>query len=225
MGKFGIIAAMKVEIELLLGEMTEIRLEKHAGADFYSGKISGCEVVLAECGIGKVNAALHTQAMIDRFNAGMIINTGIAGGISPKLSRMSVVLSDRLTYHDVDRGQAFSVFPDEEWFYADRGMVNIISGCAERHPYRVIATGDRFISSSEVKDRIYRELDALCVDMEGAAVAHVAHLNGIPFAVIRCISDMADEGAAFDFFEFERTASNRSADIVVKALPNLIKTR
>ena len=221
MKKIGIVAAMKVEIELLLAQMTEKRHKQFAGADFYEGKISGCEIVLVECGIGKVNSALHTQIMIDRFNVGMLLNTGIAGGINPNLSRMSVVVADKLTYHDADRGMLFSVFPGGEWFFADAGMVNILSDCAQDANIGIIATGDAFISDSTIKDRIFRELNALCVDMEGAAVAHTAFLNNIPFAAVRCISDMADEVAAFDFFEFEETAANCSANIVISALTRL----
>lgn len=222
MKRIGIVAAMKVEIELLLEQMTDMSLHNIAGAKYFSGEIAGCDTVISECGIGKVNSSLRTQIMIDRFGVEMLLNTGIAGGLSSALSKMSVVVSDKLTYHDVDRGQIISVFPAGEWFIADREMAEIMTGCAgcDAH-FGVIATGDRFISDSSVKNRIYSELDALCVDMEGAAVAHTAFINGIPFAAIRCISDMADEEAAADFFEFEKIAANRSADIVIKALPLL----
>jgi adenosylhomocysteine nucleosidase len=222
MKKLGIVAAMKVEIELLLEQMTNQTVREYSGARFFTGKISDCEAVIVECGIGKVNSALRTQVLIDRFGVDMLLNTGIAGGISPELKQMSVVVSDKLTYHDVDRGQMFSVFPDGEWFFADRGVVSVLNSCAgEDAHFGVIATGDTFVSDSAVKNRIYRELDALCVDMEGASVAHTALINGIPFAAIRCISDMADEEAPAGFFEFEKTASNRSADIIIKALPLL----
>ena len=117
MKKIGIVAAMKVEIGLLLDQMSEKSRKEYAGASFYEGKIAGCETVLVECGIGKVNSALHTQIMIDKYDVGMILNTGIAGGINPKLSRMAVVVADKLTYHDTDRGMLFSVFPGEEWFF------------------------------------------------------------------------------------------------------------
>ena len=100
-------------------------------------------------------------------------------------------------------------------------MVKILSDCTPDAHIGVIATGDAFISDSTRKSRIFRELDALCVDMEGAAVAHTAFLNERPFASVRCISDMADEEAPFDFFEFEKNAANCSAAIMIRALPRL----
>ena len=222
--KIGIIGAMEKEIEALRADMTEKTTRVISGMRFDEGKLCGRDVVLAVAGIGKVNAALTAQILIDRFDIGAVINTGIAGGTYPGLKVRDVVISDSAAYHDMDPRILALSPPHLEEFRADPELAQrAADACKGRVNCRVgrIATGDQFISDSKVKADIVSRLDPGCVEMEGGAVAHACATNGIPFVIIRCISDNADDEAEMTYDVFEKLAADDAAEIVLAMLRNL----
>lgn len=224
MKPMGIIGAMGLEVELLRDRMEDRKETVIAQRHFYSGKLGGKDVVLVCSGIGKVNAALTAQILIDRFNVGAVINTGIAGGTYPGLKVRDVVISDSAAYHDMDPRILALSPPHLEEFRADPELAQrAADACKGRVNCRVgrIATGDQFISDSKVKADIVSRLDPGCVEMEGGAVAHACATNGIPFVIIRCISDNADDEAEMTYDVFEKLAADDAAEIVLAMLRNL----
>lgn len=224
MKPMGIIGAMGLEVELLRDRMEDRKETVIAERHFYSGKLSGKDVVLVCSGIGKVNAALTAQILIDRFDVGAVINTGIAGGTHPGLKVRDVVISDSVAYHDMDPRILALSPPHLEEFRADPELAQrAADACKGRVNCRVgrIATGDQFISDSKVKADIVSRLDPSCVEMEGGAVAHACATNGIPFVIIRCISDNADDEAEMTYDVFEKLAADDAAEIVLAMLRNL----
>ena len=200
--KIAIIAAMSKELALLLPLIKDGSTVKANGMTFHTGNIGSHEVIATECGIGKVNAAIGTLTLIECFHPDIVINTGVAGGTGSGASILDVVIADRVAYHDVwcgpgtIAGQAAgcpSTFdcqlPDEIFKDMDikRGLV---------------ASGDIFISRAEEVKKI-RSLypDAMAVDMESAAIAHVCYLKGVPFVCIRVISDTP--GSADNIAQYE----------------------
>lgn len=217
----GIIGAEQQEIDLLLGMLTLERTQDKASFRFYCGTIHEYPVVIVKAGVGKVNAAACTQMLIDVFNAGMIINTGAAGSLNAALDIGDIVLSTELIQHDVDvldLGYEPGMIPDTgKVFTADAKMRELAASCCKEAIPDVnvreglILTGDQFISSGAVKDRLINTFHGLCAEMEGGAVAQVASLNQIPFLIIRAISDKADGSAQMDYPQFSKMASINSA--------------
>ena len=222
---FGIISAMSVEIEHILNSMYIEKEMKICGFPFYVGSINSIRVILTTCSIGKVNAACCTQLLISNFNVDYIINTGIAGGLYSELKPKDIVISSDVTYFDVRKLQMKSCYPCQESFESSLELVELaqkacqeILGNENNHYKGRIATGDNFISTQEDKDKINNEFAPYCVEMEGGAIGHVAYLNKVPFVVIRCISDLADDEAETTYEEFEEIASIQSAKITLKIL-------
>ena len=224
MKKIGIIAAMHSEIEYIEKAMENSTVHSYAMVDYHAGTINGVEVVLVECSIGKVNAAIYTQIMIDKFNVDLIINTGIAGSLSEDVKHLSVVVANELTYYDVRKEQLKSWFPNQEHFKADEEMVSLIlMNKTDENDIKIgrILTGDDFIAGKEKKLNLQKKYNALCVEMEGAAIAHTAFVNHRPFVIIRCISDMADDDVDLDYPQFEKIATKKASEIVLKLLLQL----
>lgn len=201
--KIGIIGAMESEIEIFKSQIKNLQTTMRQGKVFYTGQLQGKEVVLTQSGIGKVHAALSAQTLIGHFEVSHLINSGVAGAISDQLKPGDVVISTDLVYHDVDvtgfgypAGQIPGV--NSPFFEADKQLV-ILGSVEDVHVGR-IATGDQFINNNAKKEEIRTTFDPLCVEMEGAAVAHVCHLSHTPFVVIRAISDAAS-GDAEEAFE------------------------
>ncbi|GMO50205.1 MAG: 5'-methylthioadenosine/adenosylhomocysteine nucleosidase [Treponemataceae bacterium] len=225
MKKIGVIGAMDVEVRTLHNAMTSVRVNARAGIEFCEGVLAGAEAVVARCGIGKVNAAVCAQILIDSFNVSAVINTGIAGAISPKLRPLDIVLSADAVYHDfdvTDFGYPPLAIPGmNSVFKADERLILAAENAASQlnprpaiHKGR-IATGDIFVASGEAKARIQRLCAPLCVEMEGAAIAHVCAVNGVPFVIIRSISDMADDTGGSDYVFNEQSAAETSASLVI----------
>ena len=223
MKPIGIIGAMGLEVELLRDRM-EDRVETVAAQrHFYAGKLGGVDAVVVCSGIGKVNAALTAQILIDRFDVSAVINTGIAGGTHPGIRVRDVVISDCAAYHDMDPRILALSPPNLREFPADPELVRKAeAACQGKVHYQVgrIATGDQFISDSGVKADIVSRLDPSCVEMEGGAVAHACAANGVPFVIIRCISDNADDEAEMTYDVFEKLAADDAAEIVTDMLKN-----
>ena len=222
--KLGIIGAMQEEIETLLAAMADRTEEQHGGSTFYSGLLRGLPVVVVRCGVGKVNAALSAQILCDCYGVTHLVNTGIAGSLNPKLDIGDLVVSTDAIYHDFDC-TPFGYPPcrvpgmDADAFPADRNLRELALSAAEAvNPGHCalgrIASGDQFIASPERKDRIVSLTGALCTEMEGAAIAHAAYLNNIPYVVIRASADKADGSAHMDYPEFERAAAAHCAKLV-----------
>ena len=222
MKKLGIIGAMQQEIETLLEAMEEKTASEHAGSTFYSGKLEGLDVVVVQCGIGKVNAALCVQILCDCFGVTHLVNTGIAGSLCATLDIGDLVISRDAMYHDFDC-HAFDYplgkVPGMPLSYpADAALMEYALDAAQQinpghnHIGRV-ASGDQFICQKQQKEHIIEVTQALCTEMEGAGIAQTAYRNQIPFVILRAISDKADDSADMDYPTFERLAAHRCAAV------------
>ncbi len=225
MKKLGIIGAMSVEVETLKSRMEDITVVERAGMVFYEGTLEKQPVVVVVCGVGKVNAALCAQIMCDCFEVTHIVNTGIAGSLCAELDIGDFVISRDAIYHDFDChvlnpqyvvGQ-IPGFPVRS-FAADEKLVELAFSAAQNvYPDHArigtVASGDQFVCEKATKNRIIENTGALCTEMEGAAIAHAAWRNGIPFVVIRAISDKADDSAQMDYPTFEAMAAKRCAEV------------
>ena len=217
----GIVSAMESEIAVLRSMMTEKREETSAGMPLYVGKINGIDVALICCGVGKVNAAMHTQALIDRCAPIAIIHCGVAGALAPTLKVFDVVIGVELRYHDMQDFVIEGFGPLEPIYHSDPRLVRLASDANKGVLVGRIASGDIFVAEDGVKREIAERTQALCVEMEGTAVAHTAHLNDVPCVVIRTISDGADTPPEFVFAAFEKEAARRSAELVLTMLPRV----
>jgi len=236
--KVGIIGAMDIEVDILKSALTPpenetaVKQTSVAGLTFVEGCIDSTSVVVVKSGVGKVNAALCAQRLIMQFGVTHIINTGIAGALAHGLKVLDIVASKDALYHDMDAtgfGYKATVIPQMDCsdFKADRSMLDAATMAfstlkeAEGHELVAgrIASGDQFISSREVKDKIKRDCNPACVEMEGAAVAHTCWLNDTPFIIIRCMSDMADDGEEATYKFNDKVAATLSAALVRKMLP------
>lgn len=196
--KIAIIGAMDQEIGIFRSLIEGIREEVVLGKVFYIGMLHGKDVVLTQSGIGKTNAAAATQTVLGYFGATHVINSGVAGAIDADLIPGDVVVSTDLVYHDVNVtgfGHPIGKIPgtSSAFFTADPTMLELAKS-QDVHAGR-IATGDQFISDIQTKDWIKEQFAPLCVEMEGAAIAHVCTMSKRPFVVIRAISDTADGNA------------------------------
>ena len=229
----GIICAMELEIKKIREGMTDITEEKHAGVVYTIGKKKGTDVVMAVSGAGKVFAAICTQAMIDHYHPEVILNVGVAGGLSPDLSVGDLVMAEQLVQYDMDvtalglkKGQLFG--SDYRFFPANSKVIDIAKDCLELvnlerekegkkalHAIKgTIASGDVFVADSGLKKSIVDEFQAVACEMEGAAIAQVCCVNEMGFGVVRDISDAANESSTMDFGEFCKMAADNTAELV-----------
>ena len=229
----GIIGAMDLEVEKLIASMKEQKVVEYARRTFYVGKLENADVVLARCGVGKVNAALTVQMMVDKFNITDIINTGVAGSLNEKIDIGDMVLATGAVYHDVEavafgyeRGQVPQM--DVFEFPTDKGLVDLAEkSCLKVNPdIKVfkgrIASGDQFIADKETKENIKKYFSPYCMEMEGCAMAHAAYVNNINCLIIRAISDKADDSAEEDYPSFEKKAAEHSAKMVIEMMKNIL---
>lgn len=216
---WGIIGALPEEVSLLCDAMEITGQEQHYGSTFYRGTLEGKQVVVVCCSIGKVNAALCTSLIIREMNADAVINVGIAGAMDKRLKVLDVVLSTNVAFHDAEPIMK-NYYPFHLDFDADEKLLSIAQrACKElngefTHYCGRIATGDVFVQGGSVKDKIVEHLSPLCVEMEGAAIAHAAFVNDKPFLIIRTISDSADDEASLTYDVFKDRAAEQSAHIV-----------
>ena len=232
MKKIGIIGAMEVEIASLKSAMKVSRMLKKAQMEFLEGELEGCQAVVVRSGIGKVNAAVCTQILVDEFGVDGVINTGIAGSLKAEINIGDIVLSTDVLHHDMDAtgfGYPLGQIPqmDAFSFQADEQMRKLAKEvCEEVNPeIRVfegrVVSGDQFISSKEIKDALIAEFHPDCTEMEGASIAQAATLNNIPYVVIRAISDKADGSAQEDYPTFEKKAAEHCAKLVQEMMKEL----
>lgn len=223
--RIGIIGAMDEEIALYKEAMKETATTVRAGITYYTGQMEGKPVVLCKSGVGKVNAAVTTQILIDQFQVDRVIFTGVAGAIHPDLNIGDIVVSTDCLQHDMDvtpLGFEPGQIPfTEQWIWkADptlmeqaveagrklEGNIQVVTGR--------ILSGDQFVASREKVAALCEQFAAHCTEMEGAAVGQVCAMNGIPFVIVRSMSDKADGSAHVNFVEFTKLASQRSYEIV-----------
>ena len=224
--KLGIIGAMDVEVAALKEKMENVTVSSHAGSAYFAGTLEGCPAVVVQCGVGKVNAALCAQILVSVFGVSHIVNTGIAGSLCADLDIGDLVISRDAIHHDFDLhfwGRPIGQVPgmDVTAFPADESLMAAAFAAAEaENPGHTkigrVASGDQFICSKEQKEKIIADTAALCAEMEGASIAHTAYRNGIPFVIIRAISDKADDSAEMDYPTFERIAAHRCAAVAMK---------
>lgn len=223
MKTIGIIGAMDLEIKKLREHLNVISVKNIVGMDFILGKLDGNNVVLVQCGIGKVNAAVCTQVMIDMYAVDCIINTGVGGAVNPELEIGDIVISKDAMQHDMNvepLGYPPGIIPDMDvsLFKADKELVKAareaLTECGFRGLIGRIASGDRFVASSKLKKYIGESFGADCCEMEGGAVAQTCFLNKIPFVIIRAISDTADDSGDVDYPAFKESSAVKSEKIV-----------
>ena len=214
----GIISAMEPELRELAAALDGRRTEVRSALSYHTGRLDGVDVAVCECGVGKVNAACHAQILIDRFAPDAIIFTGVAGALSPDVRLFDTVVATELVYHDMQEFVLDTFSPLQRVYPTDGALTALAVDACEAlgaaHIAGRVATGDIFVTDAETKNDIYNRTRALCTEMEGCAVAHVAHLAGVPCAVLRAISDNADCGAAVDFPAFLERAAKTSAAVV-----------
>lgn len=225
MNMIGIIGAMEVEVETLKDRMQVNKVVKKAGMEFCEGVLESHPVVVVRSGVGKVNAAVCTQILIDDFEVKAVINTGIAGSLKAEINIGDLVVSEDLVHHDMDAvnfGYPLGQIPqmDVFSFKADEKLAALAEEvCKEVNPeiqvfHGRVVSGDQFIADKNVKKRIVENFNGYCTEMEGAAIAQAAYLNQIPFVVLRAISDKADDSAKMDYPTFEKQAIIHSVRLV-----------
>ena len=222
--KLGIIGAMQIEVAMLKENMKNKTVTTRAGMEFCEGELEGLAAVVVQSGIGKVNAALCVQILIDCFGVTHVVNTGIAGSLCNDLDIADLVVSKDAIYHDFDLrfwGRPIGQVPgfDVTAFPADEKMIALAYAAAEsvnagHTKIGRVASGDQFICSKEQKDKIIADTQGICAEMEGTAIAQAAYRNDIPFVILRAISDKADDSAEMDYPTFEKAAAQHSAKLV-----------
>ena len=227
----GIIGAMDEEVLEIKNALTDVSVETVTGMDFYRGKVNGKEVVVVRSGIGKVNAAVCSQVLVDRFGVEAIVNTGIAGSLRAEINIGDIVLSTDSVQHDMDAtgfGYPAGQIPrmDTFAFPADEKLLNLAKECCARVNPDIqtftgrVVSGDQFISDKGKKQWLTETFDGSCTEMEGAAIAQVCYLNHIGCLIIRAISDKADDSANMDYQEFEAKAIRHSVKLLLPFADN-----
>jgi adenosylhomocysteine nucleosidase len=230
MKKIGIIFAMEEELNELKKYLKIENEYNIFDLTFYEGTIGKCHVILVQSGVGKVNASRCTQILIDNVKVDYIFNIGVAGGISNNLNVGDIVIGEKLVQHDFD----ITAFNHEKGYIPNVGVyidsdsyliditkkvinndksINVLSG--------VIASGDIFCTSETMSKKINKKFNALCVEMEGSAVAQVCYLCNIPFLVLRSISDTPDNNNVITYEEFLEDSCKKVAGIMNKIICEL----
>ncbi|MCD7833426.1 MAG: 5'-methylthioadenosine/adenosylhomocysteine nucleosidase [Lachnospiraceae bacterium] len=232
MKKIGIIGAMEIEVERLKADMRITREVTKAKIHFCEGELAGMPAVVVRSGIGKVNAAVCTQILVDEFSVDCVMNTGVAGSLDAKINIGDIVISKDVLHHDMDAvnfGYPLGQIPQMEVFSfeADQELSRLAEEvCHEVNPdiavfHGRIVSGDQFVADQATKNRIMANFGGSCTEMEGAAIAQTAYLNGIPFVILRAISDKADDSASMDYPTFEREAAQHCVRLVEGLLARL----
>ncbi|ROR23659.1 adenosylhomocysteine nucleosidase [Mobilisporobacter senegalensis] len=232
MNHIGIIGAMDEEVNIMKERMEDVIITKKASMEFYKGKLSGKDIVVVRSGIGKVNAAVCAQILVDEYQVEGIINTGVAGSLRNEINIGDIVLSKDTVQHDMDAtgfGYEPGVIPrmDTSTFIADTLLLKTAREVCEEVNKDInvfvgrIVSGDQFISERGKKESLVKLFDGYCTEMEGAAIAQAAYLNNIPFLIIRAISDKADNSAEMDYSEFEMKAIEHTVKLLHELVTRL----
>lgn len=226
----GIIGAMDIEVRVLKNLMDGARVEKISGIEFYGGRIKGTETVVAVAGVGKVNAAVCAEAMILKYSVDCLINVGVAGGLSENLNICDIAVATAVCEHDMDT----SPLGDEKGYITglntvymdtDKKVTDMLCAAVEKvgikYEKGVIASGDQFISTDSQRDFIRGHFKGIAAEMEGASIGHVCTMNGVPFSVLRAISDGANDNSHMDFPTFAKKAAENSVNIILELLKGI----
>lgn len=221
----GIIGAMDKEVTSLKAALTSPKTTTVAGMEFCEGKLDGADVVVVQCGMGKVNAGICANTLINNFGCTRIINTGVAGSLDAQIDIGDIVVSTDAVQHDFTveaigfaKGEipytGLYAFPADEALRraaveAVRAAVPEVQVFEGR-----VCSGDQFISSREQKDTILANFGGECCEMEGGAIAQACYLNATPFVILRAISDKADDSEELSYEVFKEAAAARCAAIV-----------
>ena len=221
----GIIGAMDVEVNSLKDSAKISETKKIAEMEFCKGQIGEKDVVIVKCGMGKVNAGICANTLINEFGCTKVINTGVAGSLDSKIDIGDIVVSTDAVQHDYDveaigfkKGEV--PYTGKVAFEADEAMRKAAVEAVEKSAPDIhvfegrVCSGDQFISKKEQKEKIISDFGGMCCEMEGAAIAQACYLNGTPFVVMRAISDKPDETEIVEYKTFEEKAAQRCAKIV-----------
>ena len=222
--RIGIIAAMQVELDLLLENTKIISKDKFYGRTIYHSKFKEHDLYMGVSGIGKANAASFTQLLLDKYEIELVINTGIAGAINPNVSTLDLVIADKLVYHDFPEEILKITYPFKASFKTDDGLVKLTKKLAQSFTNTyvgTIASADVFVAEDKLKQDIEARTKALACDMESAAIAQIAEGAGISTLIIRSISDEADDDSPETYDNFEAKAANLSVKILLEVLKEL----
>jgi adenosylhomocysteine nucleosidase len=229
--KIAIIGAMEEEVTLLRENITERTQETVAGCEFTFGKMHGKDVILLRSGIGKVNAAMSTTILLEKYKPDYIINTGSAGGYNPALNVGDAVISTEVRHHDVDVtafGYEYGQVPQlPAAFLADEKLMTCaVNAAKEINEFQVekglIVTGDSFMEDPARVEFVRSKFtDLQAVEMEAAAIAQVAFRFSVPFVIIRSLSDIAGKESEVSFDQFIDKAARNSAALVMKMVASL----
>lgn len=234
----GLMGALDEEINLLKENMEIKVIDTLANRFFYKGTLEKRDVVITKSGIGKVNTAMTAQILIDKYDIKVLIFTGVAGGINPALKIGDIVISSQVAQHDFGEITPEGFFPFSiHFFKADSCLIRVAQKAAQecqllpiptevthtptRKPQIVtgaLVTGDQFIASEAKRNWLEKTFNADAVEMEGSAVAQVCEANKVPFVIIRCLSDIANENASIEFEKFCPYAARNSVVIVKQML-------
>lgn len=228
----GIIGAMDEEVLKIKEHMEQVTVETYAGMEFHRGMLNGKELVVVRSGIGKVNAGICSQILVDKFGVEGIVNTGVAGSLKNEISIGDIVLSSDAVQHDMDAtgfGDPYGQIPrmDTFSFKASEKLIGLAKECCERVNPDIqvfvgrVLSGDQFISDKEKKQWLVDTFGGYCTEMEGAAIAQAAYLNKVPYLVIRAISDKADGSAGMDYAAFEAKAIEHSVKLLMEMVARL----
>lgn len=234
--KIAVIGAMDCEIEKIKELLSDIAECDFGGFTIWIGKINNHEIFVSKSGVGKVNSAINTQFLIDKFHPDYVINTGVAGGIDSNLEVGDIVIAEKLVQHDFDatalgypKGYICNGIMSDSptYFYSDFNLVELFEKTISTMDLKtkthrgIIATGDYFIASAEKKQELKNLFNATAGEMEGAAIAQACAKNNTPFVVMRAISDLADCSAPKSLEEVETTMAEFAAETLKKLLMTL----
>ena len=227
--KIAIMGAMREEIDPILESVGTYEMLEHAGNVFYTCTYKNHELVIAYSKIGKVFSAITASVMLERFGAEVLLFSGVAGGISKELKIGDLIMASALCQHDVDItvfGHPYGFIPEGTLMIeSDANLRSLASEVAIDMGVDlyegIIATGDQFVASGERKSWIQQTFNADALEMEGASVACVCQNFGIPFFVLRAISDTADGGASDDFDAFLKTSATESAKFILEMVKRI----
>ncbi|NCB29217.1 MAG: 5'-methylthioadenosine/adenosylhomocysteine nucleosidase [Clostridia bacterium] len=221
---WGILGALDEEVALIREKMQVDRSVDMLGTTFHVGTYEGKALVLACCGIGKVNAAVCATTLIQRFGAECVVNVGIAGAMAHGLRVLDVVVAREVGFHDQD-AVMLNYYPKKQFFRTDDALFELCArACAQLPELESTVTtgrilsGDVFVSDRATKERINAAYAPACVEMEGASIGHTSYMHGKPFLIIRTMSDTADDAAQTTYDDFMHRAALQSARIILKML-------
>jgi len=227
--KIGIIVSLSYEMDTIKKLMENSEVKMISGNAFYIGEIAGHDVVLAQCGKGKVSASIVTQTMILIYHPDIIVNTGLAIAFSDKLSVGDIVIAEKTVEWDIDLieigiPRGFITAMDKIEMYADGKIVSDMEkaiGDKTKIHKGLVVSGDRFATDPVQKKIVFDSFpESLCFDKDGAAIGHVCEQNYIPFGVFRYISHNTDNISEADFAEFSEKTGERTAEILLNFLKN-----